>query len=240
MSMGTLAAPMQRAARTLGPRDVRVKVLLLACLGAAAVIVDGWWKLAILLGASAAWAAVVAVRPTPRRTGVLVWVGIGIGGLALALWACGLPVRPYAGPVVRLVVLLVAGRAFALSTSPAEWRRALGRARLPNRLVLLLAAAHTLMGVLASEVGLARDGMRIRSAAAADSAETSRLRRMWRAGVAFCARLFARADRLAAVAETRAFSRPGRRWNRQTVGLSVGDLVAGASCVAAAAVLCLV
>ena len=240
MPMGTFAAPMARAARTLGPRDVRVKVLLLACLGAAAVIVDGWWKLAILLGASAAWAAVVAVRPTPRRTGVLVWVGTGIGGLALALWACGLPVRPYAAPVVRLVVLLVAGRAFALSTSPAEWRRALGRARLPNRLVLLLAAAHTLMGVLASEVGLARDGMRIRSAAAADSAETSSLRRMWRAGVAFCARLFARADRLAAVAETRAFSRPGRRWNRQAVGLSVGDLVAGASCVAAAAVLCLV
>jgi len=238
--MGMFAAPMMRPTRKRGQRDVRFKVLLFVCLAAAALIVDGWWKLAVLLAVSAAWAGTVSVGLTPRRPGVLVWVGIGIGGLALVLWAWGLPVRPYGGPVVRLVILLVAGRAFSLSTSPAEWRRALSRARLPNRLVLLLAAAHSLMGVLASEVRLARDGMRIRSAAAADSAGTGRLRRLWRAGVAFCARLFARADRLAAVAETRAFSRPGRRWTPHPRRPQVRDLLAGASCVAAAAVLCLV
>ncbi len=238
--MGTVAAPIRETPRTRRSAGVRLKVVLLACLGAAGLIVDDGWKLAVLLAASAVWAGMVAARPMHRRPGGLVWVGVGISGVALGLWAWGLPLRPYAGPLVRLVILLVAGRAFALSTSALQWRRALARAPLPNRVALLLAAVHALLGVLASEVRLAREGMRIRSAAGADRTDTGRLRRLWRAGVAFCARLFGRADRLAAVAETRAFSRPGRRWRLPARHPSMSDLLAGASCVAAAAVLCLV
>jgi len=238
--MAELATSKPTAATGRDSPGVGVKVLLLLCLAAAALIVDGWWKLAVLLAASAAWAGAVAARPAPRRPGTLVWAGVGVGGLALLLGAWGLPVRPYAGPVARLVILLVAGRAFALSAPAAEWRRALDRARLPNRMVLLFATAHTLTGVLASEVRLAREGMRIRSAAGADENRPGLPTRLWRAGVAFCARLFARSDRLAAVAETRAFARPGRRWTACARPPQALDLLAGASCVAATAVLCLV
>jgi len=238
--MAELANSKPTAATGRGASKVGLKALLFACLGAATVLVDGWWKLAVLLAASAAWAGAVAARPTPRRPGTLVWAGVGVGGLAILLGAWGPPVRPYAGPLARLVVLLIAGRAFALSTPAAAWRRALCRARLPNRMVLLFAAAHAMTGMLTSEVRFAREGMRIRAMAEAYGADTGRLHRLWRAGVAFCARLFARADRLTAVAETRAFSRPGRRWVARPHRSRACDLLVGVSCVAATAILCLV
>jgi len=238
--MAEFTTSMPTAATGRDAPGVGLKVLLLVCLAVAAVIVDGWWKLAVLLAVSAGCVGMVAVRPGPRRPGTLVWAGVGLGGLAVGLWAWGLPVRPYAGPVARLVILLVAGRAFALSTSAAEWRRALDRARLPNRMVLLFAAAHAMTGMLASEVRFARQGMRIRAMAEANGPDAGRLHRLWRAGVAFCARLFARADRLTALAETRAFSRPGRRWLARPHRSRACDLLVGVSCVAATAILCLV
>jgi len=220
---------------------VGLTVLAFACLITATFLVGEWWKLGVLLAISVAWMGRGAGRSATRRAGTWGWIAAGVGALAFLLGSVGLPVTQYAGPVVRLAILVMAGRAFALSTSVAEWRRALWRARLPNRMVLLFAAAHAMTGMLASEVRLAREGMRIRAACVPRKrSPLGPARAWWRAGVAFLARLFIRADLMAVAAETRGFGRPGTRAAAQASRLRAADVVTAVFCIGSAAVLCLV
>ena len=221
--------------------DPRVKMVALLCLSAASILVDGWPKLTLLVLAAAGWAGLAAAGSVHRRPGVLLWSGVVMAAAGLGAWAAGLPIGTWVAPVVRLVVLLTAGQAFSLSTSPGQLRATLRSMGCPNRVVLLVAAVFALLTALGAEARLAREGMRIRAACVPRKrSPLGPARAWWRAGVAFLARLFIRADLMAVAAETRGFGRPGARAAAQASRLRAADVVTAVFCIGSAAVLCLV
>lgn len=231
---------LERAGTAASGLDPRTKVLLLVCISVATLVARGWPKLAILLALALTWTVLASVRTTQRRPRLFVWAATAASAVGLALWAGDVPVGPFVAPVVRMVVLLLAGWAFSRSTPAGELACALQKVRCPKPLVLIVVAARSLLGLLASEVRLAHEGMRIRAGCLSPSrAPWKRLKALRRVSVAFSARLLLRSDQMAAAAESRGFSRPGARSSLRAIRLRLADLATGVACCGATALLCL-
>jgi len=227
------------AARRLDPRT---KILILLSFCAATFLAQSWTGLLILLAVALAWAA-FASRGIPRRhlRFVLGLAVLGtVVGVALArIW--GVPLALFVAPLVRIVILVLAGRAFFLSTPAVQLAWAMQKMHCPRRVVFVAVAARSLFGLVTSEAQLAREGSRIRATGPFQSRGTkARATNLWRAFVAFCARLFLRADQMTAAAEVRGISCPGPRTSIHAGRPRLGDVLAGAACCAVAVLVSLV
>jgi len=219
--------------------DPRTKLAALLCLCIAAFLARGPARLGVLLGASAVWAALCPTRPRRWRAwGLLALTVLGAAG-ALVLSARRPAAGRYATPLARLAVLLLAGQGFAGATPVGELACALQKMHCPRTVVLIFVTARQMFTLLARELQLARDAARIRARSAPLARRPGRLLAgAWRVAVAFCVRLFVRSDEMAAAAESRAFSRPGRRGSLREVRFRARDALAVAACCVAAAALC--
>jgi energy-coupling factor transport system permease protein len=219
--------------------DPRTKLAALLGICIAAFLARGGVRLGVLLGVASAWALLCPRASRRLRSGTLLALGVLGPAGALALAAVWHPAVPFAQPLVRLAILLLAGWAFAGSTPVGELACALQKMRCPRAVVLILVAARQMFVMLAGEVRLARDAARVRAGCfPARHPRGAVLSHVWRVSITFCARLFLRADEMAAAAEARGFSRPGTRSSLRDVRFGPKDFLAAAACCAAAVALC--
>lgn len=221
--------------------DPRTKILMLLSLCAASFLADGWPKLSVLLALAFGWALLALFGTPGKRPGLLMWAGTSGAVVGLVLWAAGVPVERLVAPAARMVILLLAGWAFSQSTSTGELASALRKVHCPNCLVLVVVAARSVFNLLAAEVRLAQEAARIRASSGSSRRRPwAPMRNLWRASVAFSARLFLRADQMAAAAESRGFSRPGGRSSLRALRWRPADLAVGTAWGAVLALLCLI
>lgn len=213
--------------------DPRVKMLVLVSLSAAAVVAGDRPRLTVPFAMALAWAAMAAVSARHARPGRLIWLVCALAFVGLAIWMVDVRAERFVAPLVRVATLLTAGWAFSASTSSGELAWALGRLHCPKTVVLAAMITWNLAGLVVSEARLAREGARVRARCAPKATGfASRLRAWWRLAAAFCARLFLRADQLAAGAEARGVSHPGRRSALRAGRLRPLSVVLGGACAA--------
>ena len=190
--------------------DPLIKMLVLAALSVATVLAGGWPRLIVPLAMAVVWAAMAgAGRARPGR---LIWLVCALAVVGLGIWMAEERAGRFIAPLVRVATLLTAGWAFARSTSSGELAWALERLHCPKTAVLAVLVTWSLTDLVLSEARSAWEGVRVRARCVPTAGGFAKRPAAWRrVGLAFCARLFLRADQLAAGAEARGVSRPGRR-----------------------------
>jgi len=199
----------------------------------------GWPRLIVPLAMAMVWAAMAAAGAGRARPGRLIGVICALAVVGLGIWMAEERAGRFIAPLVRMATLLTAGWAFSRSTSSSELAWALERLHCPKTVVLAVLVTWSLTDLVLSEARSAWEGVRVRARCVPTAGGFAKRPAAWRrVGLAFCARLFLRADQLAAGAEARGVSRPGRRsalrgGRPRPLGVVLGGVCAALPLVAA-------
>jgi len=223
--------------KAAGGLDPRTKLVMVLCVYTVACAADDSWRLALALTVAAFWFWRVSPVHPGAPVDAATWLIIGSGSL-LCMEFCPEWPAAVAESVARVCIILLGGGAFSRSTGTGELAAALQQIGCPRSLVLVLLACQVMVGCVRQEINQAWEAGRARTACLGTPRSPGLVAAAARwAAVSFCARLFRRADAMAAAAELRGFSRPGRRTSLKRPRLRVLDWCAATACCTAAALL---